>query len=153
MLGGDEPPEPDYYEILGVGPEASLEDVADGYRREMRRRHPDNNPLSPEAEERTKLIAQAGAILRDPARVLIVRGGKLNHQQCVSYEGRQKHPIQPAAHHKTGCAQARTRLTVEKTHSSQGASLNTRSPSIERGNQFAPCRSILAATRGTVLVM
>jgi curved DNA-binding protein CbpA len=68
MLGGDEPPEPDYYEILGVAPEASTEDIADAYRREMRRWHPDNNPLSPEAEERTKLIAQAGAILRDPAR-------------------------------------------------------------------------------------
>jgi curved DNA-binding protein CbpA len=68
MLGGDEPPEPDYYEILGVGPQASPEDIADAYRREMRRWHPDNNPLSAEAEERTKLIAQAGAILRDPAR-------------------------------------------------------------------------------------
>jgi curved DNA-binding protein CbpA len=68
MPGGDEPAEPDYYEILGVGPEAGFDDIADAYRREMRRWHPDNNQSSPEAEERTKLIAQAGAILRDPAR-------------------------------------------------------------------------------------
>jgi hypothetical protein len=67
--------------------------------------------------------------------------------------GTTKEPGYQATYEKTGCAPARDRLIVEKTHSLQGASLNTWSPSIEHGKHFAPWQSILAAIRGTVPVM
>jgi molecular chaperone DnaJ len=57
----------DYYEILGVPREASLDDVKKAYRHLALRHHPDRNK-EPGAEERFKEISEAYAVLSDPEK-------------------------------------------------------------------------------------
>jgi len=57
----------DYYAILGVPRNATLEQIKEAYRRLAKEYHPDKNP-SPEAEERFKLINEAYQVLSDPAK-------------------------------------------------------------------------------------
>ena len=49
----------DYYRILGVKPNCTLEEVRRRYRLLARRHHPDLNPDDPEAAARFRLIAAA----------------------------------------------------------------------------------------------
>jgi molecular chaperone DnaJ len=57
---------PDYYKILGVGKNASEEEIKKAYRKLARRYHPDRNPGDKRAEERFKEISQAHDVLSDP---------------------------------------------------------------------------------------
>jgi molecular chaperone DnaJ len=56
----------DYYEVLGVGRDASSEDIKRAYRRLALRFHPDRNPNDAEAEQRFKEAAEAYEVLSDP---------------------------------------------------------------------------------------
>lgn len=55
----------DYYEILGVPRNASVDDLKAAFRRLALQYHPDRNK-APEAEERFKEINEAYAVLSDP---------------------------------------------------------------------------------------
>jgi molecular chaperone DnaJ len=57
----------DLYDILGVAPEASQEDIRRAYRQLARRLHPDVSP-APDAEERFKQVSAAYEILSDPQK-------------------------------------------------------------------------------------
>ena len=57
---------PDYYKILGVGKNASDEEIKKAYRKLARQYHPDRNPGDKQAEERFKEISQAHDVLSDP---------------------------------------------------------------------------------------
>jgi molecular chaperone DnaJ len=57
----------DLYEILGVGRDATDEDIKKAYRRLAREYHPDVNP-DPAAEERFKEVSAAYEILSDPQK-------------------------------------------------------------------------------------
>jgi molecular chaperone DnaJ len=57
---------PDYYKILGVGKNASDEEIKKAYRKLAREYHPDRNPGDKKAEERFKEISQAHDVLSDP---------------------------------------------------------------------------------------
>jgi molecular chaperone DnaJ len=57
----------DLYGVLGVGPEASAEDIKRAFRTLARRYHPDANP-EPGAEERFKEINAAYEVLSDPVK-------------------------------------------------------------------------------------
>ncbi len=59
---------PDYYKILGVGKNASDEEIKKAYRKLARRYHPDQNAGDKKAEERFKEISQAHDILSDPEK-------------------------------------------------------------------------------------
>src|ERR1700761_771263 len=56
---------PDYYKVLGVGKNASEEEIKKAYRKLARQYHPDRNPGDRQAEERFKEISQAHDVLSD----------------------------------------------------------------------------------------
>ncbi|MFT4628562.1 MAG: hypothetical protein ACI8PZ_007258 [Myxococcota bacterium] len=57
----------DPYDVLGVSPDASADDLKRAWRTLAREWHPDRNP-SPEAPERFRAIADAWAVLSDPVK-------------------------------------------------------------------------------------
>lgn len=57
----------DFYNVLGLGPEADQETVRKAYLKLAQRHHPDRNPGDLKAEELFKSVSQAYAVLRDPA--------------------------------------------------------------------------------------
>jgi molecular chaperone DnaJ len=54
----------DYYEVLGVGRSASVDEIKDAYRKLAMQYHPDRNK-APDAEEKFKEISEAYAVLSD----------------------------------------------------------------------------------------
>src|ERR1700678_1966507 len=62
------PDEPDYYKALGVGKNASDEEIKKAYRKLARKYHPDRNQGDKQAEERFKEISQAHDVLSDPEK-------------------------------------------------------------------------------------
>jgi len=70
----------DYYEVLGVGHEASEQDLKTAYRRLAHQFHPDKNP-GKEAEDRFKEASEAYEVLSDPdKRARYDRFGHANGQ-------------------------------------------------------------------------
>ena len=58
----------DYYGILGVKKNASVDDVRKAFRKLARKYHPDVNPGDKAAEERFKTISEANDVLSDPKK-------------------------------------------------------------------------------------
>ncbi len=63
MYGGE-----DYYQLLGVSPDAGKDEIKKAYRKLALKYHPDRNPDNPEAEEMFKKISEAYAVLMDPEK-------------------------------------------------------------------------------------
>jgi curved DNA-binding protein CbpA len=58
----------DLYQLLGVGREASREEIAQAWRRRARAEHPDARPADAAAPGRFRALSQAWQVLSDPAR-------------------------------------------------------------------------------------
>ena len=55
----------DYYEILGVGPDASADEIKKAYRKVAMKYHPDRNPDDKKAEAKFKECTEAYEVLSD----------------------------------------------------------------------------------------
>src|SRR3954470_7865482 len=55
----------DYYEVLGLAREATVDDIKKAYRRMAVKYHPDKNPGDADAEEKFKEAAEAYGVLSD----------------------------------------------------------------------------------------
>jgi molecular chaperone DnaJ len=58
----------DDYNLLGLDPEATLEEIKKAFRRLAHQYHPDKNPGNPHAEEHFKHLSEAYQILQDPQK-------------------------------------------------------------------------------------
>lgn len=58
----------DYYKILGIDKNASIDDIKKVYRKLALKYHPDKNPGDKPAEEKFKKISEAYAVLGDPEK-------------------------------------------------------------------------------------
>jgi molecular chaperone DnaJ len=74
----------DYYDILGVGRDASASDIKAAYRRTAVKYHPDRNPDDPDAEEKFKEASEAYAVLSDADKRS--RYDRFGHQ-CLGGDG------------------------------------------------------------------
>jgi curved DNA-binding protein CbpA len=59
---------PDYYDVLKVNRQASLETIKQAYRRLARQLHPDLNPNDLSAAERFKVVNEAYEVLSDDGK-------------------------------------------------------------------------------------
>ncbi len=76
----------DYYEVLGIGREATAEEVKKAYRKVAMKEHPDRNPDDPEgAAERFKEAAEAYEVLSDAEKR--ARYDKYGHEGLKSAFG------------------------------------------------------------------
>ena len=56
----------DYYKVLGISRDTSLDQIKKAYRKLAIKYHPDRNPDNPEAEEKFKEASEAYRVLSDP---------------------------------------------------------------------------------------
>ncbi|KAK4056006.1 hypothetical protein OIO90_003001 [Microbotryomycetes sp. JL221] len=74
----------DYYALLEVEPEASLDQIRTAYRKKSLKVHPDRNPNNPEAAAKFHELNQASQVLLDPmqrASFDKLRSARLAHKQ------------------------------------------------------------------------
>ena len=77
----------DYYEILGVAPEADTAEIKKAYRRLARKYHPDLN-AEEGAEARFKEVAEAWEVLKDDSR-------RAEYDELRRYGGRREQQFEP----------------------------------------------------------
>ncbi len=77
----------DYYEVMGIAPEATPEEIKKAYRKLARKYHPDVSKVA-NAEEKFKQLGEAYEALKDPAR-------RAEYDELRRYGGRSNEEFTP----------------------------------------------------------
>src|SRR5512147_3057521 len=80
----------DYYEILGVAPDAEKKVIQQTFRQLARKHHPDVNPGNKEAEEKFKTINEAYQVLSDAKQRKKYDELRAQYQQWQQAGGQQQ---------------------------------------------------------------
>ncbi|MBD2102373.1 DnaJ C-terminal domain-containing protein [Leptolyngbya sp. FACHB-261] len=92
-----------YYDILGVSRDASIDDIKKAYRKLARKYHPDLNPDDKAAEERFKDVGEAYEVLSDPTkRAQYDQYGKYWKQGGFQGGNARRAPQQPSSNGWSG---------------------------------------------------
>ena len=83
---------PDHYEMLGVEPTASPEDIRAAYRRMMQMVHPDRNPNNPQAEALARQVNAAYEVLSDPGQRADYDRGRNRATSGFAYASNHRRP-------------------------------------------------------------
>lgn len=86
----------DHYEVLGVQPDARHTEIRTAYRRLMREHHPDLRPGDPSAEEMTRRVTAAWAVLGRPSVRAAYDRTRAARRTPVAPRLRPEGPIVPA---------------------------------------------------------
>ena len=94
----------DYYKILGVGREASKDEIAKAFKKLARKYHPDLNPGNKESEEKFKEINEAYEVLKDEQKRKMYDqlGPNWQHGQQFPFARRDRSRFQHSAGHIAG---------------------------------------------------
>ncbi|NOZ85476.1 MAG: DnaJ domain-containing protein, partial [Deltaproteobacteria bacterium] len=76
-----------YYEILGIGRNASIEEVKKAFRNQAYKHHPDKNNGNIEATEHFKTVQEAYAVLSDPDRRASYDSARCLHDEPADTNG------------------------------------------------------------------
>lgn len=88
-----------YYQILGIGPQADQASIKASFKKLALMYHPDRNPDNPQAEEKFKLINEAYSVLSDPSKRFFYDQQRQNPslQRPRNTPGRPPSPPPPTA--------------------------------------------------------
>ncbi|ODV72370.1 Caj1p [Cyberlindnera jadinii NRRL Y-1542] len=75
----------EYYDVLGISPDASASDIKKAYRKKAMLTHPDKNPNDPEAAKKFQEVGEAYQVLSDPD--LRSRYDEFGKDQALPEEG------------------------------------------------------------------
>ncbi len=95
----------DYYDIIGVPPSASAEEIKNAYKQQVKFFHPDLKNVSKEvAEIKTRQLNEAYDILKDPEKRRVY-----DALRKLKEEGKLNNPAPPPPDQKTGAYRKRGR--------------------------------------------
>lgn len=77
--------ETEYYDILGIQPDASSTEIKKAYRRMAMKTHPDKHPNDPEAQSKFQAVGEAYQVLSDPG--LRSRYDQFGKENAVPQQG------------------------------------------------------------------